>query len=245
MRFSTFVAIRANIDNLPFRAQNTFGMRTQEKDYFKRLSSFIEKEYQTQTIFPPKHLIFSALNHTKFEQIKVVLLGQDPYHNHKQANGLSFSVNKGVKIPASLRNIFKELQNDLSHKIPESGNLESWAKKGVLLLNATLSVRAHLPGSHQKKGWEQFTDKIITLISEQCEHIVFILWGNFAKQKIQLIDENKHFIISSAHPSPFSARNGFFGSKPFSKCNEYLTSVKKEKMDWNLTDDCQQLSILD
>lgn len=216
-----------------------------EKDYFKTLSSFIKEEHQTQTIFPPKHLTFSALNHTKIDEIKVVLLGQDPYHNHRQANGLSFSVNKGIKIPASLRNIFKELQNDLSHKIPESGDLKAWAKEGVLLLNATLSVRAHQPGSHQKKGWEQFTDRIITLISEKCEHIVFILWGNFAKQKMQLIDEKKHFIISSAHPSPFSARNGFFGSKPFSKCNEYLTSVKKEKIDWNLSNDCQQLSILD
>ena len=143
------------------------------------------------------------------------------------------------------KNIFKELKSDLEYKIPTSGNLELWAKQGVLLLNATLTVRAHKPGSHQKKGWEIFTDKIISLISEKHEHIVFILWGNFAQQKIKLIDEKKHFIIKSVHPSPFSARNGFFDSKPFSKCNEYLTSVNKENIDWNLADDCQQLSILD
>jgi len=216
-----------------------------EKDYFKTLSSFIEKERKTQTIFPPSELTFSALNKTSPEEVKVVILGQDPYHNHNQANGLSFSVSKGVKIPPSLKNIFKELQSDMACEIPTSGNLESWAKQGVLLLNATLSVRVHEPGSHQKKGWETFTDKIITLISEKCKHIVFILWGNFAQQKVKLIDEKKHFIIRSVHPSPFSARNGFFGSKPFSKCNEYLTSVSKENIDWNLADDCQQLSILD
>ena len=185
------------------------------------------------------------LNTTSLENVKVVILGQDPYHNYNQANGLSFSVKNGVTIPPSLKNIFKELQSDLGYKIPTSGNLELWAKQGVLLLNATLTVRAHKPGSHQKIGWETFTDKIISLISEKYEHIVFILWGNFAHQKVKLIDEKKHFIIKSVHPSPFSARNGFFGSKPFSKCNEYLTSVKKENIDWNLSDDCQQLSILD
>ena len=148
----------------------------------------------------------------------------------------SFSVKNGVTIPPSLKNIFKELQNDMAFKVPTSGNLELWAKQGVLLLNTTLTVRAHKPGSHQKKGWETFTDKIISLISEKHEHIVFILWGNFAQQKIKLIDEKKHLIIKSVHPSPFSARNGFFGSKPFSKCNEYLTSVNKENIDWNLAD---------
>ena len=190
-------------------------------------------------------LTFAALNTTSLENVKVVILGQDPYHNYNQANGLSFSVKNGVTIPPSLKNIFKELQSDLGYKIPTSGDLELWAKQGVLLLNATLTVRAHKPGSHQKIGWETFTDKIISLISEKYEHIVFILWGNFAQQKVKLIDEKKHFIIKSVHPSPFSARNGFFGSKPFSKCNEYLTSVKKENIDWNLADDCQQLSILD
>lgn len=216
-----------------------------EKDYFKKLSEYIDIERKTQIVFPPLELTFAALNITSHEKVKVVILGQDPYHNHNQANGLSFSVKNGVKIPPSLKNIFKELQSDLGCKIPTSGNLESWAKQGVLLLNATLSVRAHEPGSHQKKGWETFTDTIIELISKNCEHIVFILWGNFAQQKVKLIDEKKHFIIKSVHPSPFSARNGFFGSKPFSKCNEYLTSVSKETIDWNLADDCQQLSILD
>ena len=216
-----------------------------KKDYFKKLSEFIEIERNTQNIFPPVELTFAALNTTSLENVKVVILGQDPYHNYNQANGLSFSVKNGVTIPPSLKNIFKELQSDLGYKIPTSGNLELWAKQGVLLLNATLTVRAHKPGSHQKIGWETFTDKIISLISEKYEHIVFILWGNFAQQKVKLIDEKKHFIIKSVHPSPFSARNGFFGSKPFSKCNEYLTSVKKENIDWNLANDCQQLSILD
>ena len=216
-----------------------------EKDYFKKLAGFLMKERNKYDVFPPKEQTFAALNQTKIEEIKVVIIGQDPYHNIGQANGLSFSVTQGVKLPPSLKNIFKELQSDMAFEIPTSGNLESWAKQGVLLLNATLSVRANKPGSHQKKGWETFTDKIITLISEKCEHIVFILWGNFAQQKVKLIDEKKHFIIRSVHPSPFSARNGFFGSKPFSKCNEYLTSVSKENIDWNLADDCQQLSILD
>ena len=216
-----------------------------EKDYFKKLAGFLMKERNKYDVFPPEKQTFAALNQTKIEEIKVVIIGQDPYHNIGQANGLSFSVTQGVKLPPSLENIFKELQSDMAFEIPTSGNLESWAKQGVLLLNATLSVRANKPGSHQKKGWETFTDKIITLISEKCEHIVFILWGNFAQQKVKLIDEKKHFIIRSVHPSPFSARNGFFGSKPFSKCNEYLTSVSKENIDWNLADDCQQLSILD
>lgn len=216
-----------------------------EKDYFKKLSEYIDIERKTQIVFPPLELTYAALNLTSHEKVKVVILGQDPYHNHNQANGLSFSVNNGITIPPSLKNIFKELQSDLRCKAPRSGNLESWAKQGVLLLNATLSVRAHEPGSHQKKGWETFTDTIIELISKNYEHIVFILWGNFAQQKVKLIDEKKHFIIKSVHPSPFSARNGFFGSKPFSKCNDYLTSVSKETIDWNLADDCQQLSILD
>lgn len=210
-----------------------------EKDYFKKLSEFIEIERKKQIIFPPLELTFAALNTTSHEKVKVVILGQDPYHNNNQANGLSFSVKNGATIPPSLKNIFIELKSDMGYKIPTSGNLELWAKQGVLLLNATLTVRAHKPGSHQKKGWEIFTDKIISLISEKHKHIVFILWGNFAQQKIKLIDEKKHFIIKSVHPSPFSARNGFFDSKPFSKCNEYLTSVNKENIDWYLADDCQ------
>jgi len=216
-----------------------------EKDYFKDLCAFVETERREHSIFPPAELTFSALNKTELENLKVVILGQDPYHNHGQANGLSFSVANGMKIPPSLKNIFKELQSDLDCSIPTSGNLEKWAEQGVLLLNATLSVRVHEPGSHQKKGWEIFTDTIIELISQKCENIVFILWGNFAQKKLKLINEDKHCIIKSVHPSPFSARNGFFGSKPFSKTNEYLTSVGKETIDWNLADDCQQLSLLD
>lgn len=216
-----------------------------EKDYFKVLSAFIEAERQEHSIFPPSELTFSALNKTEFKNIKVVILGQDPYHNHGQANGLSFSVQKGVKIPPSLKNIFKELNTDLGMAIPKSGDLSYWAEQGVLLLNATLSVRAHTPGSHQKQGWEQFTDAIIKLISTQRNNIVFILWGNFAQQKLKLIDSEKHHTIQSVHPSPFSARNGFFGSKPFSKTNEYLNRVGKKTIDWNLADDCQQLSLLD
>jgi len=216
-----------------------------EKDYFKELSTFVEAERQEYSIFPPTELTFSALNKKCLEEVKVVILGQDPYHNYGQANGLSFSVANGMKIPPSLKNIFKELQSDLGCSIPTSGNLEHWAEQGILLLNATLSVRAHEPGSHQKKGWEIFTDTIIELISQKCENIVFILWGNFAQKKLTLINEEKHCIIKSTHPSPFSARNGFFGSKPFSKTNEYLTSVDKETIDWNLANDCQQLSLLD
>ena len=216
-----------------------------EKDYFKELSTFVEAERQEYSIFPPTELTFSALNKKCLEEVKVVILGQDPYHNYGQANGLSFSVANGMKIPPSLKNIFKELQSDLGCSIPTSGNLEHWAEQGILLLNATLSVRAHEPSSHQKKGWEIFTDTIIELISQKCENIVFILWGNFAQKKLTLINEEKHCIIKSTHPSPFSARNGFFGSKPFSKTNEYLTSVDKETIDWNLANDCQQLSLLD
>jgi uracil-DNA glycosylase len=216
-----------------------------EKDYFKKLTALVERERNVHTIFPPEKLTFAALNKTELEETKVVIIGQDPYHNHGQANGLSFSVAKGMKLPPSLKNIFKEWQSDTNSSIPSSGDLNAWAEQGVLLLNATLTVRAHEPGSHQKKGWETFTDKIIELISENCKHVVFILWGNFAQKKITLIDEKKHFIIKSVHPSPFSARNGFFGSKPFSKCNEYLTSVNKKNIDWNLIDEGQQLSILD
>ena len=216
-----------------------------EKDYFKKLTALVERERNVHTIFPPEKLTFAALNKTELEETKVVIIGQDPYHNHGQANGLSFSVAKGMKLPPSLKNIFKEWQSDTNSSIPSSGDLNAWAEQGVLLLNATLTVRAHEPGSHQKKGWETFTDKIIELISENCKHVVFILWGNVAQKKMTLIDEKKHFIIKSVHPSPFSARNGFFGSKPFSKCNEYLTSVNKKNIDWNLIDEGQQLSILD
>jgi uracil-DNA glycosylase len=216
-----------------------------ETENFKQLTAFIKQEEEEQTIFPPENLYFSALNKTLLNDVKVVILGQDPYHNHGQANGLSFSVADGVRIPPSLKNIYKELQSDIGISTPSSGNLEPWAKQGVLLLNATLTVRAHEPGSHQKKGWEQFTNTVIQKLSEKKENLVFILWGNYAQKKIELIDDSKHYILKSVHPSPFSARNGFFGSKPFSKTNEYLTSMGKEKIDWSLHNDCHQLSLLE
>ena len=211
---------------------------------FKELSAFVTDERKGHTIFPPEELCFNAFTKTPIDSVKVVILGQDPYHNHGQANGLSFSVADGVKIPASLKNIYKELQSDLGISMPSSGNLESWANQGVLLLNATLTVKAHEPGSHQKKGWEQFTNAVIKKLSEQKEYLVFILWGNNAQKKIEFIDASKHCILKSVHPSPFSARNGFFGSEPFSKTNEYLNRVGKGSIDWQLKDDCQQLSLL-
>lgn len=216
-----------------------------ENAHFLKLNSFVEEERRQHTIFPPENLCFSAFSKTPVNNVKVVILGQDPYHNYGQANGLSFSVANGVKIPPSLKNIYKELQSDLGISIPKTGNLEPWASQGVLLLNATLTVRAHTPGSHQKKGWEEFTNTVIKQLSEQKENIVFILWGNYAQKKIALINEAKHCIIKSVHPSPFSARNGFFGSKPFSKTNDYLSSVSKKTVNWNLADDCQQLTLLD
>jgi len=214
-----------------------------DKTYFDELSDFVKQEREEHSIFPPAELCFAAFNKTSFENTKVVILGQDPYHNFNQANGLSFSVGKQVKMPPSLKNIFKELKTDLNYEMPLNGNLEQWANQGVLLLNATLSVRAHKPGSHQKKGWELFTNKVIELLSLKRENIVFILWGNYAQQNQNKIDQGKHKIISSAHPSPFSARKGFFGSKPFSKTNNYLASVGKEKINWDLSPKTYQLSI--
>ena len=214
------------------------------KDYFKSLSSFVDKAYQEATCYPAKEDIFKALLQTCFNELRVVIIGQDPYHDVGQANGLSFSVKDAVSHPPSLKNIFKELETDLGLTIPKSGNLERWATQGVLLLNATLTVEAHKPASHQKKGWEQFTNKVIQLISEECENIVFILWGNYAQKKCDLIDENRHLILKSVHPSPFSARKGFFGSKPFTKTNNYLTSFGKEKINWDLNSDNTQLTLL-
>lgn len=202
------------------------------QSYFKELVSFIEQESQFYKIHPPEPLIFNAFNQCSLDNLKVVIIGQDPYHGPGQANGLSFSVNDGVKKPPSLLNIFKELKLDLGKNIPESGNLERWAKQGVLLLNATLTVRAGIPGSHQKRGWEAFTDSVIKIISEEKENLVFILWGAYAQRKGEIIDEEKHFIIESPHPSPFSAYNGFFGSKPFSKTNSYLREKGLKEIDW-------------
>lgn len=203
-----------------------------DKSYFKNLVEFVRLEYQSQKVYPPGKLIFSAFDHTPFDKVKVVLIGQDPYHGAGQAHGLSFSVPEGIAQPPSLKNIFKELNADLGIPIAKSGNLERWTDQGVLLLNATLTVRASQAGSHQKKGWEEFTDAAIRKLSEQKENLVFILWGAYAQKKGSIIDTEKHFIIKSPHPSPFSAYNGFFGSKPFSRTNAHLKSLGKEEINW-------------
>ncbi|QEC79607.1 uracil-DNA glycosylase [Mucilaginibacter ginsenosidivorax] len=207
-----------------------------DKPYMIKLKQFLLKEKESgQIVYPKNADIFNAFNTTHFDDVKVVILGQDPYHGAHQAHGLSFSVQKGIAIPRSLSNIYKELKTDIpGFTIPTHGNLEEWAKQGVLLLNATLTVRASTPGSHQKQGWEEFTDEVIKTISDKKEGIVFILWGAFAQSKAALIDEKKHFIIKSAHPSPFSADRGFFGSKPFSKTNEILRKEGKKEIDWQV-----------
>lgn len=203
-----------------------------EKPYFQQLTEFVKQEYQTQTVYPPGKEIFRAFDCCDFDKVRVVILGQDPYHGAGQANGLCFSVREGVRMPPSLVNIFKEIQADLGKAFPANGDLERWARQGVLLLNATLTVRASSPGSHQRKGWEEFTDSAIRLVSDQKEHVVFILWGAYAQKKGEIIDRNKHLVIASPHPSPFSADRGFFGSKPFSKTNEYLRSRGLKEIDW-------------
>ena len=207
-----------------------------EKDYMLKLKEFLKEEKQSgQLIYPKGADIFKAFNTTPFDKVKVVILGQDPYHGPNQAHGLSFSVQKGVPIPRSLSNIYKELVTDIpGFKIPPHGNLQEWAEQGVLLLNATLTVRAGQPGSHQKHGWEIFTDTVITNISEQKEGIIFLLWGAFAQAKSELINAKKHHILKSAHPSPFSADRGFFGSRPFSKTNEILRKEGKQEIDWQI-----------
>ncbi|GAA4828177.1 uracil-DNA glycosylase [Algivirga pacifica] len=203
-----------------------------EKPYFQELVNFVKEEYQTQTIYPAGKHIFNAFNHCTFEDIKVVILGQDPYHGPGQANGLCFSVNDGVPFPPSLRNIFKEIENDLAKEVPSTGNLERWADQGVLLLNATLTVRAHQAGSHQNRGWETFTDEVIKQIAEQCEGVVFLLWGAYAQKKGKVIDKSKHLVLQSPHPSPLSAHRGFFGNKHFSQANEYLEQQGKAPIEW-------------
>jgi uracil-DNA glycosylase len=203
-----------------------------EKEYFKDLVEFVKSEYKSHTIYPAGKYIFSAFDHCKFDDLKVVIIGQDPYHGLGQANELCFSVSDGIKKPPSLVNIFKEIQDDLGIPIPESGNLERWAKQGILLLNATLTVRANQAGSHQKKGWETFTDAVIKKISDTKEGIVFILWGAYAQRKGAVIKGDKHCILESAHPSPFSAYNGFFGNKHFSKTNQYLKKTGKTPISW-------------
>ncbi|MCF4101604.1 uracil-DNA glycosylase [Gillisia sp. M10.2A] len=205
------------------------------KTYFNDLNDFVTSEYQDTSCYPPENLIFEAFNRTNFDDVKVVIIGQDPYHGPNQAHGLCFSVNEEVTIPPSLINIYKELHNDLGIEIPSTGNLHSWADQGVLLLNAVLSVRAGQAGSHKKKGWEKFTDKVIELISKEKEHVVFLLWGGYAKKKGAKIDSSKHLILTTGHPSPLSANRGlWFGNKHFSKTNAYLEAHGKEPINWQL-----------
>ena len=205
-----------------------------EKDYFSILNQFLKQEYKEQTIFPEKKLIFNALNSTPFNKVKVVIIGQDPYHGKGQAHGLSFSVTEGIKTPPSLVNIFKEIESDLKINNHGKGDLTKWAKQGVLLLNATLTVRENTAGSHQNKGWEQFTDQIISTISEERKDLVFLLWGKFAQNKAKLIDKNKHHILMSSHPSPLSSYRGFLGCKHFSECNNILKRDNKTEINWQL-----------
>lgn len=205
-----------------------------ESEGFKKFYQVVEQEYANKTIFPPKENIFEALKLTSYENTKVVIVGQDPYHGEGEAHGLSFSVKKGVKVPPSLKNIYEELHNDLGIAPKNDGDLTNWAKSGVLLLNAVLTVVKDTPASHRKLGWELFTDYIIKLLNEKEEPVVFILWGNFAKEKKILITNPKHYIITSPHPSPFSARYGFFGSKPFSKTNDFLRKNNLKEIDWDL-----------
>lgn len=204
-----------------------------EKDYFQQLIAFVKQEYAMQTCYPTGSAIFAAFDHTPFNKVKVVILGQDPYHGPGQANGLCFSVADGIPTPPSLQNIFREIKDDVQINEPATGNLEHWASQGVLLLNATLTVRAQQAGSHQKKGWEQFTDAVISKLSEQREQLVFLLWGGYAKKKGAKIDTSKHLVLTSGHPSPLSANRGYwFGNKHFSKTNVYLKQQNKEPINW-------------
>lgn len=205
-----------------------------KKDYYLKLRSFLINEYKTKTIYPNMHDIFNALHYTDYKDVKVVILGQDPYHGPNQAHGLSFSVKPGVPVPPSLMNIYKELNSDLGCYIPNNGYLKKWADQGVMLLNTVLTVRAGQANSHQKIGWEHFTDKIISLLNDREDPIVFILWGRNAQSKLNIIKNSRHYIVKSVHPSPLSAYNGFFGSKPFSKTNEFLASIGKETIDWQI-----------
>ena len=223
---------------MSFRLQNTSWntvLQDQfDQPYFKELQAFVAEERKTKAIYPPQEQVFQALESLDFSDVKVVILGQDPYHGEFQANGLSFSVHKGVKFPPSLKNIFKELEDDLGIKNLHNGDLSSWAKQGVLLLNATLTVEASKAGSHQKRGWETFTDVVIERVATQLEHVVFILWGSYAQKKGKMIDRAKHLVLETAHPSPLSVYRGFYGSKPFSKSNEYLSSVGRLPIDWHV-----------
>lgn len=203
-----------------------------DKDYFIRLTDFVRQEYKTTQVFPPSHLIFNAFDSCPFDKVKVVIIGQDPYHGVGQAHGLCFSVNDGIEFPPSLVNIFKEIERDLHKPMPQSGNLQRWANQGVLMLNATLTVRAHQAGSHQNKGWETFTDAAIQALASQREHIVFMLWGSYAQKKGSVIDPQKHLVLKTVHPSPLSAFRGFIGCGHFSAANKYLTEHGYTPIDW-------------
>lgn len=203
-----------------------------EKSYFKKLSQFVRNEYVSQKVYPLPKDMFRAFDLCPFEEVKVVIIGQDPYHGERQANGLCFAVHEGMALPPSLKNIFKEITSDTGVLPEQNGDLSRWAKQGVLLLNATLTVRAHAPGSHQKKGWEEFTDAAIEKVSREKEHVVFMLWGNYAKQKGMVIDRTKHLVLEAQHPSPFSAHNGFFGCKHFTKANAYLHQKGLQEVVW-------------
>ncbi|HJW30034.1 MAG TPA: uracil-DNA glycosylase [Saprospiraceae bacterium] len=218
---------------IPAAWQPIVGAET-EQPYYHKLMLFLAKEREKYTVFPPENEVFNALQYTPYEQVNVLLLGQDPYHDHNQAHGLCFSVRPGIKPPPSLQNIFKELKDDLGCHIPNNGYLVPWAKQGILLLNAVLTVRAHQAASHRNKGWEKFTDKVIEKVNEKESPVIFVLWGNYAQQKIPLIDTNKHTIVKGAHPSPLSANKGFFGSRPFSKINAALQQAGKPEIDWQI-----------
>jgi uracil-DNA glycosylase len=203
-----------------------------EKEYFLRLTDFVKEEYRKTTVYPPGSLIFNAFDLCPFEKVKAVIIGQDPYHGYGQAHGLCFSVRDGIKFPPSLINIFREIESDLGFPVPESGDLSRWAGQGVLLLNATLTVRAHQAGSHQRKGWEEFTDYAIKILNREKANLVFFLWGSYAQAKGGSIDRLKHLVLESVHPSPLSASRGFFGNRHFSKCNDFLVSHGIEPVDW-------------
>ena len=209
------------------RLQNEF-----EKEYFINLTNFVKKEYNSYTVYPPGRLIFNAFDKCPFENVRVVILGQDPYHGPDQAHGLCFSVKDGIAFPPSLINIFKEIHKNQGNSLPDSGNLERWAEQGVLLINATLTVRAGQAGSHQNKGWEQFTDEVVRLVAKEKNNVVFILWGAYAQKKGETIDRAKHLVLESPHPSPLSASRGFFGNKHFSKANVYLVEHGMKPVEW-------------
>ena len=206
------------------------------KPYFHKLEQFVDAERQNYTVFPPEQDVFNALKITHYEKVNVLLLGQDPYHDNNQAHGLCFSVRPGIKPPPSLVNMFKELHDDVGFRIPNNGYLVHWAEQGILMLNAVLTVRAHSPNSHKNHGWETFTDAIIRTVNEKDSPVVFVLWGGYAQKKIPLIDTKRHTIVQSAHPSPLSAKNGFFGSRPFSRINKALREADKPEIDWQIPD---------